>query len=539
MAVRQYIGARYIPIFSDPIEWSAETAYEPLTVVTYQGGSYVSRQYVPAGIPLSNTDYWILWADYNAQLEAYRQEVLRFDGRINTAQTTADNAAASAANASNAVTEEAAARSTADSALQTGIDANAAAIEKLKSFGTAYNVLDYGAVGDGVTDDTQAFKDCLAALPIGASMYVPIDAGQEYRITETLTVTQSFVTIHMDAAPNLAWQYCGIVFEPYSADAALFDVRSSGVVFENILSRTPADVNEPTAGVFATAQNSQVTGPDVDWHFIHCMIVRYNVAIKHYDRGLNVRDCIIGNTTVGIQIRMTSKLPNQGDNTQRGIEIVDNRFHNGGTFIQVISSIPQGMLIQGNNLDLGAQLGGQQNALIIADNNSTIRMASIVDNVILNAAINAIYLDCFVLNSNITGNTIVGSRRAATGDGVYIKELGNSVISGNTIGGTVGNCLHMDIITGASISGNFLLQTSDTSNCCIRIGSRMRGAVIANNSCTMQTYNSNRYVITYDGTETIQFSNVSDNIAWGQSMIFMNRNSATLQSCKIQNNITD
>lgn len=82
MAVRQYIGARYVPLFSDPIEWSASTSYEPLTVVTYQGGSYVSRQYVPAGIPLNNTNYWLLWADYNAQLEAYRQEVLQFDGRI-------------------------------------------------------------------------------------------------------------------------------------------------------------------------------------------------------------------------------------------------------------------------------------------------------------------------------------------------------------------------------------------------------------------------------------------------------------------------
>lgn len=118
MAVRQYIGARYIPIFSDPIEWSAESAYEPLTVVTYQGGSYVSRQYVPAGIPLSNTDYWILWADYNAQLEAYRQEVLRFDGRITTAQTTASNAVAATETNAAAITAETTARTAADNAIK-------------------------------------------------------------------------------------------------------------------------------------------------------------------------------------------------------------------------------------------------------------------------------------------------------------------------------------------------------------------------------------------------------------------------------------
>lgn len=82
MSVREYIGARYIPLFADPIEWDSTRVYEPLTVVKYQGASYVSRQSVPGGIQLSNTDYWILWADYNAQIEAYRQEVQAFDGRI-------------------------------------------------------------------------------------------------------------------------------------------------------------------------------------------------------------------------------------------------------------------------------------------------------------------------------------------------------------------------------------------------------------------------------------------------------------------------
>ena len=82
MAVREYIGARYIPIFATDAEWSSANTYEPLTVVTYEGCSYVSRQYVPAGIDLDNGDYWVLWADFNAQVEAYREEVQTFDGRI-------------------------------------------------------------------------------------------------------------------------------------------------------------------------------------------------------------------------------------------------------------------------------------------------------------------------------------------------------------------------------------------------------------------------------------------------------------------------
>ena len=82
MSVREYIGARYVPIFADPIEWNVNTAYEPLTIVQHQGNSYTSRQYVPTGIDISNSSYWAETGNYNSQIEAYRQEVLQFDGRI-------------------------------------------------------------------------------------------------------------------------------------------------------------------------------------------------------------------------------------------------------------------------------------------------------------------------------------------------------------------------------------------------------------------------------------------------------------------------
>lgn len=80
MSVREYVGARYVPIFLG--EWNNETKYEPLSVVLYQGASYTSRQYVPQGVAITNTAYWILSGNYNAQVEAYRQEVLAFDARI-------------------------------------------------------------------------------------------------------------------------------------------------------------------------------------------------------------------------------------------------------------------------------------------------------------------------------------------------------------------------------------------------------------------------------------------------------------------------
>lgn len=80
--VRQYVGARYVPVFADPLEWSDQREYEPLTIVAYQGNSYTSVQSVPVGIDIDNTAYWAQTGNYNAQIEAYRREVLAYDGRI-------------------------------------------------------------------------------------------------------------------------------------------------------------------------------------------------------------------------------------------------------------------------------------------------------------------------------------------------------------------------------------------------------------------------------------------------------------------------
>ena len=96
--VREYIGARYVPIFADPVTWDDERAYDPLTMVQYSGETYMSKQYVPIGAPLptvaqgeESNDFWVHMSNWNAQVEGYREEVMRyaeevllFDGRIDT-----------------------------------------------------------------------------------------------------------------------------------------------------------------------------------------------------------------------------------------------------------------------------------------------------------------------------------------------------------------------------------------------------------------------------------------------------------------------
>lgn len=82
----QYIGARYVPIFGrvneDGIEWDNSAPYEPLTIVLHQGNSYTSRQHVPAGVEITNEQYWANTGNYNAQVEQYRQEVRNLGARV-------------------------------------------------------------------------------------------------------------------------------------------------------------------------------------------------------------------------------------------------------------------------------------------------------------------------------------------------------------------------------------------------------------------------------------------------------------------------
>ena len=78
MAVTQYIGSRYVPLFAGPIEWSNQNTYEPLTIVLYQGNSFTSKQAVPKGVDITNEDFWAETGNYNAQKMAHsRRQIMR------------------------------------------------------------------------------------------------------------------------------------------------------------------------------------------------------------------------------------------------------------------------------------------------------------------------------------------------------------------------------------------------------------------------------------------------------------------------------
>lgn len=142
---RQYIGARYVPKFLDngsgSTEWIPNIPYESLVVVTYMNNSYTSKVPVPATqiAPNVDTEHWALTGAYNAQVEQYRQDVIKLEQKVNS---------------------------------------------------LCVNVKDFGAVGDGEHDDTVAFNSAMT----GGNKTVFIPRGT-YLVTDTVNIESGTIIV--------------------------------------------------------------------------------------------------------------------------------------------------------------------------------------------------------------------------------------------------------------------------------------------------------------------------------------------------------
>lgn len=74
MAVRQYIGARYVPRFTGL--YDNTQSYEALDVVDNGSGtSYIAKKPTPAGTPLTDTDYWFLYGSTNGAIVNLQDQI--------------------------------------------------------------------------------------------------------------------------------------------------------------------------------------------------------------------------------------------------------------------------------------------------------------------------------------------------------------------------------------------------------------------------------------------------------------------------------
>jgi hypothetical protein len=127
--VREYVGARYVPKFMG--EWSATTEYEPLCIVDDGlGTSYTSKKPVPAGTPLTDTEYWAVTGSTSGAIVSLQNRVSALEGDVSVLNN-----------------------------------------KDMQTFSGIKNIRDFGAVGDGTTDDSAAIQ---AALAGGGCIYIPV-----------------------------------------------------------------------------------------------------------------------------------------------------------------------------------------------------------------------------------------------------------------------------------------------------------------------------------------------------------------------------
>lgn len=81
MAIREYVGARYVPRFTGL--YDATQVYDALDVVDNGSGtSYIAKKTVPAGTPLTNTDYWFVYGASSGAIINLQNQINTLDDQV-------------------------------------------------------------------------------------------------------------------------------------------------------------------------------------------------------------------------------------------------------------------------------------------------------------------------------------------------------------------------------------------------------------------------------------------------------------------------
>ena len=221
-----YVGHRYVPkIFG---EWDQSTDYEGLSIVTYQGTSYTSKKRVPVGIDILNEEYWVVTGNYNAQVEEYRQDVRRMGEYVDTEVTEIKNDFNDhKTEITNDLNDH---KTEITNDLNTHKDeVNQLLGDKADKSELEMSIKQFGAKGDGVTNDNEAFTSAFEYLESNGGGHLYIPTG-EY-IVSTMFDVPSNTTIRGDGASTV-FKYSGSqwVFRVYGERGETSNLTSNATI---------------------------------------------------------------------------------------------------------------------------------------------------------------------------------------------------------------------------------------------------------------------------------------------------------------------
>lgn len=493
-----YKGNRYVPKIMG--EWDKLKNYEGLSIVLNDGNSYTSKKGVPVGIDLTNETYWSSTGNYNAQIENYRRDVREVQTNLTV--------------------------------LEQETTAQLAQITT--------HPLQYGAMGDGLNNDTQAF---IEAINHSENGYVVDLQGKNYLIdgveinkkiilkNGTITLTDSS-TISAISVSNLG----------------------SGTTLENLEIYVEKGNESYSSGIFlngtsdVTVKNCYVNGSRsmVDGDFHACIAIHEsnNVLIDGCLTENSHRENIfsVDSTDVIISNNMTRNSGYSGVASNNGERIIVMGNTSIGGNASSFSINTKDATVIGNQ----AKESKQFNGFTIGHDTNDMGGCVVADNIVHESVGVGISIAGFD-NITVTGNTILNCGDAGI-NMVNVKSNAKANVTGNTIRNTVKGIRVFNYTTEIDlvVSGNMIenitemgveLITGGTINV---VGNSIIGAKVgvkANGRATKSlgiATTIEELIITDNFIKEIQdqvvlFSNGNDLIFTGNTLKNVNTSQSTKQ----------
>jgi hypothetical protein len=185
--------------------------------------------------------------------------------------------------------------------------------------------MQYGAAGNGIADDTQAFKDCIAA-----NKGMALRGGKTYRITSTILVPSGFSIIG-DGSCTVVMDGAGFNYTAY-AHATGSGFRTNAAVgnrFEGFKIRTMNWTADLSSGAFGIQSSSNVKVDKVDiTGFTKSSIVKFDSCFNCGITRSEIHDCLLASTTSGQLTGVDIDNNRVNEISSQACFVEDNRIYN-------------------------------------------------------------------------------------------------------------------------------------------------------------------------------------------------------------------
>jgi len=345
------------------------------------------------------------------------------------------------------------------------------------------SVKDFGAKGDGITDDGPAFN---LALAISQSVSVP--PGNYLIKTQIVSDTAGSlygtggVTPFTVTAPGPR-----LIYHPDLGTSPMLWIKESKVL-------SNLGFSGPEKGTGIAIRNRKdigigVTYEDMDVTIQGCYFESWQTAVEHYNRGLTLLQNNVALVGYGVNLfwddaNFVDDTGNQFDTKTQGfraIRIENNRFHANNVAINNTGADAlylRGLKVLGNHIDIGDQLfnGGLYSGVFCGN---------VIDQT--SASLGAIQItsatqEVVISGNQINGDLIQGIPTQLIGFSSSAKEVtitGNSLKNASAYGISFGGA-----VVGATISGNTISEVGtagNTTRACIRFISTANDVAINGN----------------------------------------------------------